>query len=93
MKKIIHVNMHKIRSNHKTGEREPVLTVKSHKKKKKGTGYCKTHSDNVYCHEAWVEGPCKVVYSPDSPLPCGARVWIETEDSVQCIKRGDTDDT
>ena len=85
MKKIIHVNQHKIRSNHKTGNREPVLTVKSHKEKRKGEGYNKTHSQNDYCHEAHILGPCKVIYSPDNPLPCGARVWIETEDGVKCV--------
>ncbi|NEP25856.1 MAG: hypothetical protein F6K49_28935 [Moorea sp. SIO3I6] len=23
-------------------------------------------------------GPCKIVYQPDNPLDCGARLWIET---------------
>ena len=72
MKKRIHVNQHKIRSNLKTGERQPVLTVK-------------TYKSNTYCHEVVVGGPCKVIYSPDKPLPCGARVWIETEHDVECI--------
>jgi hypothetical protein len=22
---------------------------------------------------------CQVVYSPDKPLSCGAKVWVETE--------------
>jgi len=74
MKKRIHVNQHVIRKNHKTGEREPVLTVK-------------TYKDNTYCHEVLVDGPCKVIYSPDKPLPCGARVWIETEHEVTCLNK------
>ena len=74
MKKRIHVNMHIIRKNHKTGERKPVLTVK-------------THKDNTYCHEVLVDGPCKVIYSPDKPLSCGARVWIETEHEVTCLNK------
>ena len=74
MKKRIHVNMHIIRKNHKTGEREPVLTVK-------------TYKDNTYCHEVLVDGPCKVIYSPDKPLSCGARVWIETEHEVTCLNK------
>ena len=85
-KKIIHVNMHKIRSNHKSGDRVPVLTVKSHGEKPKG-GFYKPHKSNDYCHEAIVEGPCKVIYSPDNPLSCGARVWIETESEVICVVR------
>ena len=74
MKKRIHVNQHKIKSNRKTGDREPVLTVK-------------TYKDNTYCHEVLIEGPSKVIYSPDKPLPCGARVWIETEENVTCVLR------
>ena len=74
MKKRIHVNQHIIRKNHKTGEREPVLTVK-------------TYKDNTYCHEVLVDGPCKVIYSPDKPLSCGARVWIETEHEVTCLNK------
>ena len=66
MKKIIHVNMHKIRANKKHGTNEPVITVK-------------TYKSNTYCHEAEILGPSKVVYSPNKPLSCGARVWIETE--------------
>jgi len=30
-----------------------------------------------------------IVYRPDNPLPCGARVWIETELDVAV---GDTED-
>ena len=69
MKKRIHINQHKIRSNKKNGTKEPVITVK-------------TSKSNDYAHEVKIEGPSKVVYSPDKPLPCGARVWIETEEKV-----------
>ena len=71
MKTRVHVNQHKIRSNAKTGNREPVLTVKNYK-------------DNTYCKTVTINAPCKVVYSPDKPLPCGAKVWIETEGEVIC---------
>ena len=74
MKRRIHVNQHKIRRNQKTGEREPVLTVK-------------TYKSNDYCHEVDIGGPCRVVYSPDKPLSCGARVWIETDSEVVCVIR------
>lgn len=69
MKTVIHVNQHTIRDNAKTGERNPVLTVK-------------TYKSNTYAHEVEIDGPCRVVYSPDKPLPCGARVWIETQGRV-----------
>ena len=70
MKTIVHVNQHIIRTNLKTGEREPVLTVK-------------TYKDNQYAHRVRINGPCEVVYSPDDPLSCGARVWIETLSEVE----------
>ena len=72
MKKIIHINQHIIKSNAKTGQRDPVITVK-------------TYKDNTYGHEVYVDGPCKIVYSPDKPLSCGAKVWIETQDEVRVI--------
>ena len=69
MKKIIHVNMHVIRKNQKKGERNPTITVK-------------TYKTNTYAHEVDILGPSKVVYSPDKPLSCGARLWIETHSEV-----------
>ena len=80
MKRIIHVNQHVIKKNTKTGERKPPLT-------------CKTYKSNTYCHEIIIPHGCKVVYSPDKPLNCGAKVWIETTDEVECItsdKKGTT---
>jgi hypothetical protein len=69
MKKKIHINMHKIRSNKKHGTNEPVITVK-------------TYKSNTYGHEVEILGNSKVIYSPDKPLSCGARVWIETDSEV-----------
>jgi hypothetical protein len=42
----------------------------------------KTYRSNEYAHEVVVHGPCRIRYSPDKPLPCGARVWIETDAAV-----------
>ena len=69
MKTIIHVNQHRIRHNLKEGSQDPVLTVK-------------TYNSNIYAHEVDIRGPSKIVYSPDKPLSCGARVWIETDARV-----------
>ena len=69
MKKIIHINQHKIRSNKKNNTNEQVITVK-------------TSKHNYYVDEVEVKGSCKVVYKPDKPLSCGAKVWIETSDEV-----------
>ena len=70
MKTRIHVNQHKIRSNKKHNLNEPVITVK-------------TSKSNTYGHEVEVLGPSKIIYRPDKPLSCGARVWIETEGEVK----------
>lgn len=77
MKTIIHVNQHIIRSNKKTGQREPVLT-------------CKTYKDNTYASEviirdAMMNPVAKVIYRPDKPLSCGATVWIETDMEVETV--------
>jgi len=77
MKIRIHVNQHKIKSNAKTGAREPVLT-------------CKTYKSNTYATEAIVldERGVEVgrfVYRPDKPLSCGAKVWFETENEIKII--------
>ena len=69
MKTIVHVNQHKIRA----GEQD-VLTVK-------------TYKSNDYASEAdiVVDGNvvARIVYRPDTPLSCGAKVWIETEGEVR----------
>ena len=72
MKTLVHVNQHVIRANGKTGERNAPLTVK-------------TYKSNDYAQEVILHGPSKVVYSPDKPLPCGAKVWIETDGKVDVL--------
>ena len=66
MKAKIHINRHKIRSNAKNGESVPVITVK-------------TYRSNEYASNVRINGPSEVVYSPDKPLSCGAKVWIEAD--------------
>jgi hypothetical protein len=72
MIKRIHVNQHTIRSNTVYGYKHPPLTVK-------------TYKDNTLCYEVNILGPSRVVYSPDNPLSCGAKVWIETEAEVEMV--------
>ena len=62
--------MHHIRHNKKHGTNNPVITVK-------------TSKSNDYGHEVDILGPSKIIYSPDKPLSCGDRVWIETEADVK----------
>jgi hypothetical protein len=75
MKTLIHVNQHVIKANAKNGDNNPVLTVKTYK----SNDYA--HSVNIL--DANGNVVARVVYSPDKPLSCGARVWIETENPVQ----------
>ena len=72
MKTIIHVNQHVIKANAKSGANDPVLTIKDYK-------------DNRYAHAVDIKGPSKIVYSPDKPLSCGAKVWIETQAEVEVV--------
>ena len=68
-RQVIHVNQHIIKANRKSGERTPHLTMKSYNK-------------NVKATEISIDGKARVIYSPDKPLPCGAVVWIETDDDA-----------
>lgn len=69
MKTVIHVNQHIIKANLKNGASDPVLSVITYK----GTSHA---------HEVVIDGPSKLVYSPNKPLNCGARVWLETTSKV-----------
>lgn len=69
MKKRIHVNQHVIRRNHKTGETTPPISIKTSRGATNAT-------------EVVIQGPSTVVYRPDKPLSCGARVWLETDATV-----------
>jgi hypothetical protein len=69
--KRIHINQHNIRWNAKNPleSHKPVMSVKCGNIKYVG-------------HSAEVLGESKVVYSPEKPLSCGAKVWIETTAQV-----------
>ena len=75
MKKRIHINQHVIRANKRHGTHDPAIAVK-------------TSRNNYYASRVEIDGPSSVVYSPDKPLSCGARVWVETDDTVM-IYTGD----
>jgi len=70
--KIIHVNINVIRRNKKNGENFPAVRIQE------GT-------DIKYCREVKINGPSKMVYRPEKPLPCGAKVWIETEAELEIM--------
>jgi hypothetical protein len=61
---IIRINRQSVARNHKQNQCDPVISVKCGDR-------------NIYGHEVEIEGPCRIVYSPDL-TKYGARVWIET---------------
>lgn len=74
----IHVNQAVIRKNNRDKKQDPVITVK-------------TYKSNTYTNDVTILCPCceaetaKVVYSPDKPLSCGAKVWIEVIDCDKLV--------
>ena len=75
----IHVNQHVIKANAKNGENNPIFTIKQ-------------GGSNTYAHNVKVKGEMELVYSPDKPLSCGAKVWIETRGDIVLDKSSDTKD-
>lgn len=69
--KRIHVSQPNIKSNRKHGTKLPVLSVVT-------SSAPVLHADTVE-----IRGTSRLVYRPDRPLSCGARVWIETRAEVK----------
>jgi len=75
--KRVHVDQHRIKSNSKSGEDAPVLTVQA-----RGGPY--------KAHEVSIDGPARIVYD-GSVLSCGAKCWIETTAEVTTHLRGESE--
>jgi hypothetical protein len=69
MKKIIHINRNIIQQNEKHGRKLPV---------------CRIDMDGKTWYGSKIEilGPSEMIYSPDKPRSCGAKLWIETQADV-----------
>lgn len=69
MKRIIHVNKNIIQYNAKHGVNLPV---------------CRVQEGKIISYGRTVEilGPSKMVYDPENPLRCGAKLWIETDADI-----------
>ena len=80
MKTIIHVNQHAIKRNAKVtdGVYEPVLSAKTYLDNRYGQRI------DVLDSQGNIAGT--FVYSPNKPLPCGAKVWFETHNQVNVKK-------
>ena len=68
-KTIIHINKNIIQQNIKRGTKLPVCRVEL-----KGKTW--------YGSKVDILGPSEMIYSPDKPRKCGARLWIETDSEV-----------
>lgn len=72
--KRIHVNQHHLRANRKDGGNRPVLTIQ-------------TSKGPVYADHVDIKGASSLVFRPEKPLSCGARIWIETHARVDYTRR------
>lgn len=73
MKKIIHINRNILQQNEKHDERKPICRIQEGKFVR-------------YAYEIIIHGDSKMVYNPDNPLKCGAKLWIETEAEVEILR-------
>ena len=67
--KRVHVNQHIIKANRKNGKTDAVLTIK-------------TTSDNIKANHIMIGDNVRLCYAPQSPLACGATIWIETTEEI-----------
>lgn len=70
---IIHVNSNTIRSNRKHDKNDPPLSIR----KTRSAKAVYAHQVNLVDQQGQVVA--RIVYQPESPLSCGAQIWIETE--------------
>ena len=70
--KIIHINRNTIQANAKHGTVAPVVRVED-----QGTV--------TYCMEVIIKGASRMVYRPNSPRNCGAKLWIETDAEIEML--------
>lgn len=78
MLKRIHVNQYVIRGNRRDHANEPPLRIK-------------TSRANLSAHDIEIRGPSRLIYSPEKPLSCGARVWLETKAPLVVKRAADPD--
>ena len=73
----ISINGHVIRGNARNGTKTPPIRIARGRSDKSPT----------YAREIEIEGPSRLVYSPDKPvLSCGARLVIATESPVKVVR-------
>jgi hypothetical protein len=66
----VYINRHVVAANQKSGARNPPIAILRRK------------AQREYALEVELIGTARVVYSPDKPLSCDARVWIECDEAM-----------
>jgi hypothetical protein len=84
VKQILHVNQAVIASNRKNGTNEPAIIVRNYK------GAKRAHEVELV-HDGVVVG--RFIYRPHDPLPCGARLWFESESELLELRTFQTEET
>jgi len=69
LKTIIHINKNLKQSDDKRKSKRPVCRVE-------------VEGKTWYGSEVDILGPSKMIYRPDEPRKCGAKLWIETDSEV-----------
>ena len=82
--KRIHVNQHVIKRNNKID-----ITHKDAAKGMEPPLTCKNSQVNHYGYEIIINEHTKIIYRPEKPLSCGAKVWIETTEPVTILTKRD----
>lgn len=77
MKSVIHINRSIIQRNAKNGTNYPVCRVERKD--------CQGNVTVLYGMEVDIKGPSRMVYRPDKPRRCGAKLWIETEADIEIL--------
>jgi hypothetical protein len=72
MKTRIHVHRPTLARNLKLGTDDPAVSVM-------------TYRGTTHHHEVEILGPSKMIQS-ETPLSCGARVWVETQAEVRIVR-------
>ncbi|MGK7919081.1 MAG: hypothetical protein AB4080_03620 [Trichodesmium sp.] len=77
----IHVNQLFIKANRKRIKEDPLMTPDQ----LMPVVALKQTNRNDIGYQMEIDGPCRIVYQPYEPLPCGAQLWIETYQPVQFV--------
>jgi len=80
MKTVVHINQHNIKANSK-GADLPVITVKTYKSN--------TYAKGLILRDQAGQEIGRLIYSPDKPLSCGGKVWLQFNDEVISVEASD----